>query len=64
MENNKTIGDPPEESGCQFCDNKEAHELTTCGRCDTVFCIYCVGSGRVGYETYDVCPGCGDIFEW
>jgi hypothetical protein len=52
------------DAGCQYCDNSEKFDLTTCGRCKTTFCIYCVGSGRVGYEVYDVCPNCGDVFDW
>jgi len=49
---------------CQYCNNNDKLDLTLCERCQTVFCIYCVGSGRVGYEVYDVCPSCGKTFEW
>ena len=49
---------------CQYCDNKEPSDLTTCEKCNVTFCIYCVGSDGVGYETYDVCPECKDIFTW
>ena len=55
---------PAETRTCQYCDNKEPMDLTTCEKCKCIFCIYCVGYSGVGYETYDVCPGCGDIFTW
>lgn len=62
--NDDTTVDVVPESGCQYCDNDDKYDLTTCDKCQTIFCIYCVGSGRVGYEVYDVCPNCGDIFDW
>ena len=49
---------------CQFCENENDQDLTTCESCECTFCIYCVAVGRVGYETYDVCPGCESIFSW
>ena len=60
METEKVV----EAHGCQYCDNKEPMDLTLCKKCKCTFCIYCVGSSGVGYETYDVCPGCGDICTW
>ena len=61
MEANKPVEQVPD---CQYCDNKEPMDLTTCEKCNCTFCIYCVGYSGVGFETYDVCPGCGDIFTW
>lgn len=63
MKNNAEI-EEQSVGGCQFCENDDRYDLTECGKCKTIFCIYCVGSARVGYEVYDVCPSCGDIFDW
>ena len=59
-----TAGVDGQPDKCRYCNNNDKLDLTLCERCQTLFCIYCVASGRVGYEMYDVCPGCGKTFEW
>ena len=49
---------------CRYCNNDNQFDLTTCGNCSTTFCIYCVATGHVDYETYDICPSCKKTFEW
>jgi hypothetical protein len=49
---------------CKYCGNDSKLDLTVCDACNVTFCIFCVDVSNIGFERFDVCPGCGDIFNW
>ena len=64
MDNDNSSGNVLEAQSCAYCDEDNSYDLTTCDNCNTIFCVYCVGTSGHGHLTHDVCPNCGKIFDW
>ena len=64
MDTNDDAGPENDGQQCAYCDENNSYDLTTCDNCNTIFCIYCVGTAGHGHTAHDVCPKCGNIFDW
>ena len=64
MNNDNSSGEELETQHCAYCDEDNSYDLTTCDNCNTIFCVYCVGTAGHGHLTHDVCPNCGKTFDW